>query len=154
MSGAGTDIRQIVTLKGTHFTGGLAQNAIESESIDFPTDWDQLSIDRCLIEGISLQADQALEWDIYVWGTDDYNSADLDAAELVDQINYPSTSGKRIAGAGQYFYASPTLEIPYRDENNTSKLHISLVNRSVTAKNAGATGEVVVRFTLRPVWGV
>ncbi|MCK4960475.1 MAG: hypothetical protein KAT00_13775 [Planctomycetes bacterium] len=153
MSGPLSDAEIVVSLKGTHFTGAIVLNAIESESLNFPTDWQTLGVEKCIIEGLSIQSDQNLEWDVYIWNTSDYNSTDLDAAKLVDQINYASTAGKRIAGANQYFYASPTLEVPYEDKDKTSKLHLSLVNRSATAKIAGASGEIVLRLTLRPIRG-
>jgi len=36
----------------------------------------------------------------------------------------------------------------------SKKLHVGLVNRSATGKNAGATGEIRVRFGIRPIFGV
>jgi len=80
----------------------------------------------------------------------------LDVDTFVDYFNYATTTGKRIAGAGQYYYASPSnnLDIAYRDADKSGKLHVLLVNRSATAKNAGATGEVKLRFVVRPIYGV
>ena len=154
MGKSGTEIEVVASVKGTHFTGALAQNAVESESLDVPSHWSTIKISKYIIEGLTIQADQALEWDVYLWGDSTYNNADMTLAKLIDQVNFPAAGGLQIAGTGQFHYASPTLEIPYEDSDNTSKIHVSLVNRSATAKNAGATGEVTLRFTLRPVWGV
>lgn len=149
-------LEYIVTDKDTHFTGALAQNAIEVESIDFPADWSLLESHEIVIESIVVQSDQNLEWDIYLWSTSDYNETNLDADRFIDSFNFPTTAGKRIAGAGQYYYSAPSnnIMVPYKDEDRTSKLHIGLVNRSATAKNAGATGEIVVKIAARPVYGV
>jgi len=141
--------------KDTHFTGALAQHAIESESLNFPDLFPNAGIQDVIIEGINIQSDQNLEWDVFVWSTSGYNNSDVDLAAMIDYWNFPTTSGKQIAGANQYYYPLPAnrISVPYRDANNTSKLHVSLVNRSATGKNAGATGEVKVRFIVRPVFG-
>jgi hypothetical protein len=149
-------IEFIVTDKDGHFTGALATNAVEHESINFPTDWGIVGIQEMIIESVSIQSDQQLEWDIYVWSGSENANADLDLDTFLDYFNFPTTSGKRLAGANQYYYASVAnnVAIPYRDNDKSSKLHVSLVNRSATAKNAGATGEVVVRFVVRPIRGI
>ena len=93
---------------------------------------------------------------IYIWRNSNYDETVLDNSEFIDYFNFANASGKQIAGAGPFYYASPSndLDIPYIDLDRTSKLHISLVNRHATAKNAGATGEVVIKIDYRPVWGV
>jgi len=148
-------IEKIRSDKDTHFSGALAQNAIELENLSFPADWGTVGIQECVIEGITIQADQNLEWDVFIWATDGHSDTDLDLDKFIDFTNFATTDGKQIAGAGQYYYSSPSnLSIPYRDDDKTSELHVGLVNKSATAKNAGATGEVVVEFHVRPVYGV
>ena len=146
-------IRYLDTLKGTHFTGALIQNAIEVESVDFPSEWGTAGINECLIEGISIQSDQNLEWDVYLFSSSGHTDTDLDLDTFVDKFNWATTAGDRIAGAGQYYYPSPdnNMKIPYYDDSRKAQLHVALVNRSAGAKNAGATGEIKIRFALRPV---
>lgn len=143
--------------KDTHFSGALAQNAAEQEALAFPGN---LRTNELIIEAVTVQSDQNLEWDLVLWKAVAGANADLDLDNFVDYINFPATSGKQIAGAGQYYYASAaSLAIPYKDEGAADKatnasVHCSLVNRSVTGKNAGATGEVVVTLFVRPVYGI
>jgi hypothetical protein len=146
----------IVSDKDSHFTGGLAQNAGEAESINFPADWRTIGVNQCVIESITIQSDQNLEWDIYLWSGAEADNTDLDTDTFIDYFNYATTTGKQIAGANQYYYASPSnnLNIAYKDDDNSGKLHVTLVNRSATAKNAGGTGEVKLQFIVRPVFGV
>lgn len=147
----------IVSDKDSHFTTELAENAIEHEDISFPTDFSVQEIHELLIEHVTIQSDQNLEWDIFVWSGAENLNADLDLDEFTDYFNFPKSTGKQIAGTAQFYYASPSstkLGIPYVDTDNTSKLHVSLVNRSSTNKAAGATGEVKVRFGVRPHFGV
>ena len=146
----------LTSVMGTHFTGALAQHAIESESIAFHDDLVNLGINDVLIESITIHADQNLDWDIYLWRDSNYEEAVLDNAEFIDYFNYANASGKQVAATGPFYYASPSnnLDIPYVDLDRTSKLHISLVNLHATAKNAGATGEVVIKVDYRPLWGI
>ena len=150
------ELQYIKSDKDTHFSGALAQHAVEIEALDFPTGWSSLNINDLIIESISIQSDQNLEWDILLFSTDGTTNADLDLDTFTDFFNFATTSGKQIAAAGQFYYSSPSnnLQIPYKNTQNKSKLHVALVNRSATSKNAGATGEFTVEFVVRPVWGV
>lgn len=150
-----TEIVILRSDKDTHFTGGLAQDAMETESINFPSDWRTAGINSCIIEGISIQSDQNLDWDVVIFSGSEFDNTDLDLDKAIDYTSFANTVGKQVGGAGQYYYplASSPFKIPYVDEDRSGKLHVGLVNRSATAKNAGATGEVVITFILRPVWG-
>ena len=140
--------------KDTHFTGALGQNAMEIESIGFPTSWQNLQINEVEIEGISVQSDQNLEWDIFIFSKAGADDTNLDDDTFVHHLNFSQTSGKQIAGANQYYYPCPVglMAIPYKDIDNTRKIHIGLINRSVTSKTAGATGEIKIRLSLRPIF--
>ncbi len=137
--------------KDLHFTGALTENSAEHEDLDFPSDWEKTNINEILIQGITIQSDQNLEWDIFIWSKDSKDDSDLDVDTFIDFMNFPATIGKQIAGTGQYYYSLSNLSIPYQDDGRQSKLHCSIVNRSSTAKLAGATGEVVVVFAASPV---
>ena len=150
------EIQYIKSDKDTHFSGALAQNAAEVEALNFPTDWVTLGISDIIIESVSIQSDQNLEWDVMLFSTDGTTDTDLDLDTFTDFFNFATTSGKQIGAANQFYYSSPSnnLQIPYKNTQNRSKLHVALVNRSATGKNAGATGEFTVEFAVRPVWGV
>lgn len=149
------DIYFIDSDKDTHFTGALIQNAIENESIAFPSILTDTGVHGLLIVGISVQADEQLDWDIILWGKSTFSSTDLDSDNFIDFFNFPTASGKRIAGANQYYWASPAnnVEVFYKDLDNSGKLHVGLVNRNAGAKTAGAAGEIKIRFSVRPILG-
>lgn len=143
--------KYIASDKDTHFTGALAQNAIESESISMPTDWATADINKMIISEMSFQSDQNLDWELIFWANGDYDESDLDASKVITRISLPATTGEQIAGAGQYIYENPLPQsIEYVDEDNSNEIHVSLVNRDATSKNAGATGEVVMRIGCTP----
>ena len=138
--------------KDVHFTGSIAQDAKGDESISFPNEIGRTN--EVVIEGIAIQADQQLEWDIFLWTGAEYDNTDLDLDKFLGYINFPTADQKQIGAANQFYTAKTGLTIPYKDGDGTHKLHCSLVNRSATAKNAGATGEVVITFMVRPIYFV
>ena len=146
-------IRYLDSDKDVHFTGALIQNAIEVESLDFPSEWGTAGINECIIEGISIQSDQNLEWDVYLFSTNGHTDTDLDLDSFIDSFNWATTTADRIAGANQYYYPSPdnNMKVAYYDLSRKNQLHVALVNRSAGAKTAGAAGEIKIRFTIRPV---
>ena len=149
-------LEYITTATGTNFTGSIAQNSMHAiVSMDYPQAWGLNELYDMVIEAITLQSDQNLDWEVWLWSSSGANDTTLDDDAFVDQFNFPAPTGVRIAGAGQYYYNCPVnnRRVPYRDADNSSRVHIGLVNRSATAKLAGATGEVKIRLAVRPIWG-
>ncbi len=147
----GVDAAPLITIrsdKDIHFTGAIAQNAREDENIATG----MKSSHELWIESITIISDQNLEFDLYFFSKDTFSNADLDLDAFIDVVNFPVSAAKQIAAAGSYYYTSAALSLPYKDLDATAELHISLVNRSATGKNAGATGEVVVIISARPVY--
>jgi hypothetical protein len=50
-------IETISSDKDTNFTAALAQNAIENESLSFPSDYSTVNINKLKINSIAVQAD-------------------------------------------------------------------------------------------------
>lgn len=139
--GQDDEVSIVTTDKDSHFTGALAQNAKEDESIVV-----DLKDDRCVIVSIALQSDENLAWDVFFWKTSEFDNTNLDDDDFIGYVSFAAADGVRIGGAGQYYYSKDSLAIPYVDEGDASKLHVSLVCRSAAGKTAGAAGEVVIRF--------
>lgn len=141
--------------KDTHFTGGLAQHAVEHEDLDLPADLATLEADEFVVESIIIQSDQNLEWDIYLFSNASDSNADIDLDTFKDQTNFTVASGKQIAATAQFYYPTPLVGFRYKiTDPKLGKIHVALVNRSATAKNAGATGEFIVEIVLIPVRGI
>lgn len=142
-------VERIRSDKDTHFTGALAQNAGEDENLT------GLSVNSGMIENISLQADQNLDWDIYLYATDGFDDTDLDNDTLLGVVRFVASDGQQIGGSNQYYYSTVSSSYAFRpfqyiDDDGTNEIHVKLVNRNATAKNSGATGEVVLEITFRP----
>lgn len=127
--------------KDDHFTGALAQNAKEDENLA------GLLSNKVRIVGISLQSDQQLHYKVLFWKTDDFDDSDLDKDTFCGEIDVDlAMYGIQLGGAGQWYLDVRGVVLDYEDEDGTNELHISLLNKDATAKNAGATGEVVVEI--------
>lgn len=125
--------------KDSHFTGAIAQYAKEDENLT------GLLANKVRITGVAIQADQNLSFRVILWSKDTADDTDLDVDEYCGEVSLDlSTNGFRIAGAGQYYLDMRGLEIDYEDDDESKELHVSLMNLSASAKNAGATGEVVI----------
>ena len=133
----------IRTAKGTHFTTEITQNNMETENIT------GLETNRLIIEAVTIQSDQNLQWELFLWGKDTLDETDHDADYFQCRIKFATTDGAQIGAANQYYYYKGDLKLVYMDLDKSQELHVALVNRSATAKNAGATGEVVVEFQVR-----
>lgn len=142
--------RLIKTDKDSHFTGSLATNAMEFENIT------GLETNSCTIVQVEILSDQNLDWDVYFFAKDTADDTDLDLDEAIGRAKFVVADGEQIAAAGPYRYSTATASgysfrgVRYIDTDKTHELHMGLVNRNATSKNAGATGEVVVRIVYEP----
>ena len=143
----------ISTDKDTHFTDELLTNAVEEEDIGFLSDWATAGIQTLEIRNITVQSDQQLQWDIQFYATDAHSNTDLDLDKFVTTLNFATSDGIQNAGTAQFRYDKNPTFTPflYTDEDNSSKFHITLVNRDGTKKNAGGTGEIVIKIYAVPV---
>jgi len=140
--------------KDTHFTGSLSENAGELEALTITA---TQFTNEFVIEQISIISNQNLEWDLFIWSSSiGPDTSDYDDDTYIEYQNFPKTTGKQIGGAGGFYYSASDIKIPYRDddidERANGSVHCTLVNRSSTSKNAGATGEVVVVMYIRPIY--
>lgn len=143
----------IDTDKDTHFTGAIAQNAVEEENIGMPANWATLQIQKAIISNITIASDQNLDWEVQFFSNDTQSDTDADVDSAITSFRFSASDGKQVGDAGLWRYdANPAhKEFEYEDRDRTSEWHIALANRSVTTKAAGATGEVVVRFRATPI---
>lgn len=128
--------------KDDHFTGAIAQNAVEEESLT------GLISNKVTITGVVILSDQQLNYRVILYSTDAFANTDLDVDALFNEVEFDLPGyGWRIAGTGKYCMVITGLEIDYIDEDATKELHVALQNLSATGKTAGGDGEVVLRFT-------
>jgi len=139
--------------KDVHFVGALAQNAGEEANISFPANWVTLNVQKVKVLNISVLSDQPLDWELQFYAKDTQADTDADVDSFITSMFFDTTDSKQIGGSGLYSYDANPAHLPfvYDDQDRTSELHLTLVNRNATAKTAGATGEVKVRIYVEPI---
>lgn len=130
--------------KDVDFTGALAQNAGANANVVGLPD------NEGVIASLSVLADQQLAYEVQFYRSDTFDNADLDLDTYLGSYRFAEGDGLQVAAAGSFKYDVSHLDLPYVDVDGTRELHIKLVNRSAAAKNAGVTGEIVVRVTFEP----
>ena len=136
--------------KDLHFTDAIALNAIEYEDID------GLITSKINIRGIYLQGKEAMLYTLWLWKDSGHANADLNLDSNKDMINLDlSTSGKQIAGAGQYYLPLTGLTASYEDTESPNaagrySLHCGLMVSSGAGKSAGVLGEIQFDISYSP----
>ncbi|GAJ07278.1 unnamed protein product, partial [marine sediment metagenome] len=104
------------------------------------------------ITGVAILSDQQLKYKALFWYKDTFENSDLDVDEYCGEIELDLPSyGFQIEGSGKWYLDMRNLHVDYEDLDATSELHVSLINMSTTAKNAGATGEAKLFIAYTPM---
>lgn len=133
------------TDKDAQFTGAITQNNFEDENVAAKTS-------QTKIRSITIISDQNLAWELAFFTNDTFRNNDLDLNTYLGSIRFSTQDGLQVSGVGPYYYDVSGLDIDYIDLDNSDEFHLSLINRSATSKNAGATGEIVVIIAHEPVY--
>ena len=143
-------IMTISTDKDEHFTGEIKLNEIEYEDIP------GLVTNKITIRGVNIQAKQARLYTLWLWKSSTHADSDLDKDSFRDFINLDvATSGKRIAGSGQWYLQSSNLCILYEDDDPPTAegyytLHLGLMVSAGSGKSAAPDGSVQLDITYSP----
>lgn len=142
------------TSAASQFRSALAQNAGENLSLDLAAQKLATVGQRVdvLIKSIQIISTEDLQWELWFWGRNTFNTADPDTNTFRGKWWF-AVSGSRIAASGLYIYYVDGLLIPYQDLDQTTKLHMTLVNRSAAAKSADAAGALRVQLGLEITQG-
>lgn len=135
-----TVIYTVSSDKDSHFTGELVKDAVERENIA------GLRSNRIRISKISIQSDQQLLFEVLLYGTDEFEEADLDEDRFIASVEFNLPTYGFQQTTSQWRLDIEGLNIDYVDVDGTKEIHAVLRNLSPTSKNAGAAGEVKVDF--------
>lgn len=138
------DLSLIRSDKDVDFTGSIAVGDMATTNLT------GLPANSGIIESLTVLSDQNLAWDLALFTKDTFTNSDLDLDTFLASVRFSRLDGRQINAVGPYRYDTFGLAMPYRDQDGTSELHLGLVNRGPTSKNAGASGEVVVVVGFRP----
>jgi len=128
------------------FSDTIADNAAENQSISFPDYWATAGVQKVRIHGVtgSFEAGDTasvMAFDILFWGTDGYNEATGAVEKLQGIVTFAAADIEKIGAEDVERFSKTFAEAPmfYEDQDLTSELHITLVNRAGGAFHADDT---------------
>ena len=147
--GPSPDSWVVRSLKGTHWTTAIAQNAIDIENVTPATG---IPTPHLIITRVSIWADQNHIWDISFWKNDaSQPTADHDTHGLVSVVNFAIADGFKFGGVGPFLYTKggtpATLPVSIRYPTDDGQILVGVTSRTAGGKNAGATGEIVIELS-------
>lgn len=146
-------ITTATTVAASQFRAALAQNAGENLSLDVNALGVGIRVDS-IIRSIQIASAEDLQWELWFYGKNTYNApTDPDLNTRLGWYWF-GVNGRQLAAAGLYHFYVDGLYIPYRDLDQTGKIHMTLINRSAGAKSAGAAGALRVQLGLEMALGV
>lgn len=146
------------TDQATHFTGAIAVNAVENESLLV------LPVPSVMIQNVAITSIQNLPWAIWLWGTSAFGG--LVSSQFMGVISFGVADGRRIGGAGAYYYdtrynaglllGNNQFPIPYYSTSGPTAgpgwINMSLqVQGGAVAKLAAGPGAVEVKIFYTPM---
>ena len=146
--------REILSVATSQFTAEIgADDPHDSESIDFPADWNTAGVNKVLIHDVSIASEELLPWQISLYGNSTQSTSNYTLNQFVTSVAF-STANITVNN-GSYNYENEAdfrAPIFYEDKDKTSKLHVTLTNTSDTSKTINAAGEIKIRFLCEPLY--
>lgn len=164
-------VYRVRTVAATQFAGALAQNAGAVETLDFfanpPTfKGDLMGIAagkhcRVRVREIRIVSVQQLSWELWALATATIGTGLIGDQKMLGQWQFDSGSGLQASGDGFFYYYVGGLDLAYENLDvdasgnilQTGKMYLRLINRSVTAKIAGALGNIEVELAVELLQG-
>lgn len=136
----------LATVAATHFRGTLAQHAAAELNLDVKSAGLGLHAE-CRIKAVRIVSVQQLSWEVWLCGRATFTHlTNPDADSFLGSWTFVQQSGLQRGGAGLYHYYVDGNDIEYLDADNTSTLHLVLINRSSGGKLADDAGAVKIEF--------
>ena len=135
----------IETNKDIHFTEEILTNNCENEILN-------LEISKYVINGVSIQSKQPLNYRVLFYGSNDFNNININTEKYIGSVDLDLTQEPtfRINNENQYRLNSEDLKLQYKDFLYTNKLYISLMNLSNKSKQSGTNGEIKLIIKMTP----
>lgn len=133
------------------FRGSLAQNVGANLDLTVPGALAGIQGNcRGGLCSLTIISVENLAWELWLWESTTHGTVVLGTTSVIGRWTFVAGDGIQIAGAGDYYYYVDGLNVPVVDSDNSGKLHLTLVNRSVASKSAGDSGAIQVRGRIVP----
>lgn len=145
-----------------HFVGALAQGAIATLNLHMDEGIAAGRHCRSILRHLTIVSAQQLAWEIVLFTSRGFNIADVASTHYLSGWQFSASNGKQY-GASPFYYQASNIDLPYWDADFTDRalpkelqggfLHLMLINRSPTAKLAGAAGAILITGYFEPTYG-
>lgn len=110
---------------------------------------------RARIRQLTIISVENLIWEVSFWHNDLFTSPTLLAGtrRYAGRYTFQVADGLRAGTLGEYYYASPVLDIPYYDDDSSGELHLMLRTTSAAGKSAGDAGAIQIGIALENTSG-
>jgi hypothetical protein len=143
----------VTTVAATQFRSALAQNAGENLSLDVNSYGVGIRVDS-IIRTLQIMSVEDRQWELWFYGKNSFNASVNPDVNTRNGWYWFGVSGRQIGAAGLYHFYVDGLYVPYRDLDQTGKIHMTLINRSAGAKSAGDAGALRVILGIEMALGV
>ena len=146
-------LMKLKTVGSTQFTGTGTQHVLYTTNIT------SVGYNQVSVRNITVVSSQNLAWEVFLFSKDTFANADVDTDSCISRIAFDTADGIQFGGAGNFYYSSmestlnagANIGVPYIDEDRSSELHVGLINRSSTPKEAGTYGPIAITFLVEGV---
>lgn len=134
----------------SQFRGAIAQNAAVALDLLLPPSLqDVKGTARFSIRSLTIASIQNLAWELWVWTsaarTNLTAGVTATGSTFLGRWTFAAGDAVQEAGTGDFVYYIDGLDIPYRDDDTSGKLHIDLINRSAVSKLANDPGAIIIK---------
>jgi hypothetical protein len=101
------------------------------------------------VRSITIISQQNHAWELEFWRSATHGGT-IDADTFIGRWTFDPGDATRESGTGNYRYYIDGLDVPYVDNDNSGKLHLSLIDRTAGKLAQGAGGDIVVKVRMEP----
>lgn len=145
-------VLKVRTDKDVHFTTAISQNAADEESLSSTyvsaAVRGRNNVARGRVRSIRILSDENLAWEVHFYGNSSFDTTDADTERFLGMWAFVAGDAKTATSDSFYHYYIDGLDIAH--ESSDGLVHLRVINRSASAKTAGANGEMVVELGFEP----
>lgn len=157
------NVYAVPTDPARHFRLALPTGALET--LDLRMDEGLAAGRHCrsIVRHLTVVARQALAWEIVFFCRRGFELASPATSGFLCAWRFSASNGVQYGTSPLYYFQAENIDLPYYDadfedralprDQQGGHLHLMLVNRSPTQKDAGDAGEILITAYMEPTYG-
>lgn len=152
------NVLRVRTDKDVHFTGAINAGAAATETLAPPTYVPEALAagrhNRGRLKAIRILSKENLAWELMLYANSLFATSNADTQFPLGRWTFVESDGVIVSGDTYYFYYVDGLDVAIEDLDKLGQINIRLVNRSGSAKTAGANGNMIVELAIELTQGI